>query len=72
MVELEVDDAGLRGMVASANMSTGFDGCFSDPLEYGDDVCGAVEGKDVSSGESICIWRLARGELGRPFGESGG
>ena len=26
----------------------------------------------MSSGESICIWRFARGELGRPLGESGG
>jgi hypothetical protein len=26
----------------------------------------------VSRGESICIWRFARGELGSPLGESGG
>jgi hypothetical protein len=71
--ELEVDDDGLRGIVALAKMSTTFGWCFSKVLEYGDGVhvCGVVELKDVSSGESICIWRFARGELGRPLGDSG-
>jgi hypothetical protein len=59
-------------MVASAKMSTGLRDCFSDVLEYGDVVCDELAEKDVSSGESICIWRFARGELGRPLGESGG
>jgi hypothetical protein len=26
----------------------------------------------VSRGESICIWRFARGELGSPLGKSDG
>jgi hypothetical protein len=58
MGELEVDD-GLRGIVALAKMSTIFGACFSDVLEYGDDVYagGGLESNDVSSGESICIWR---------------
>ena len=71
--ELEVDD-GLRGTVALAKMSMTFGWYFSDVLEYGDvvHVCGGLEVKDVSSGESICIWRFAHGELGRPLGDSGG
>jgi hypothetical protein len=70
--ELDVVEIGLRGIVASAKMSTFFDDCFSDALEYGDDVCDVDEGNDVSRGESSSIWRLARGELGMPLGESCG
>lgn len=65
-------DDGLRGIVQSAKMSTLLCDCFSDVLEYGDGVCDELVEKDVSSGESICIWGFARGELGRPVGESGG
>lgn len=58
-------------MVASAKMSRAFSDCFSDVLEYGEGVCDESEGNDVSSGESICIWRFARGELGSPLGGCG-
>ena len=40
---------------------------FSDVAEYDSD-----EVNDVSNGESICIWRTARGELGSPHGDRGG
>ena len=67
--ELDAVEIGLRGMVASAKMSTLFPDFFS---EYGDDVGDMDEAMDVSRGESKSIWRLTRGELGRPPGESGG
>jgi hypothetical protein len=69
LIELVVE-IGLRGIVASAKMSTLFGVCFSDVLEYGDDVCDTDGGNDVSRGDKSSIWRLARGELGRPLGES--
>lgn len=70
--ELDVDDAGLRGMVASAKISLGDWYCFSDMLEYGGGGCEISVANDVSSGESVCIWRFALGELGSPLGDSGG
>ena len=59
-------------MIASAKMSRALCDCFLDVLEYGDGVCDESDENDVSRGESICIWRFARGELGSPLGESGG
>lgn len=54
LIELVVE-IGLRGIVASAKMSTLFSVCFSDVLEYGDDVCDTDEGNDVSSGDKSSI-----------------
>lgn len=77
-----VDDAGLRGMVALMKMresrlrwcvvTSVLVGDFSNAHEYGDGVWESCEEKDVWSGDSICIWRIARGELGRPQGDRGG
>ena len=50
--EPDVVEIGLRGIVASAKMSTLFADFFS---EYGDDVGDKAEGIDVSRGESDSI-----------------
>ena len=81
-LELEVDDAGLSGMVALAKMSesalryrVSVAYCcdrFSDASEYGEGNRDPSDANDVSRGESICIWRFARGELGRPIGPRDG
>ena len=58
--------------MASAKMSRTFG--FSDMIGFGDDdeLRGVASEYDVSIGESICIGRFARGELGSPLGDSGG
>jgi hypothetical protein len=68
MGELDVDD-GLSGIVASAKMSMTF---FSDVFKYVVYAGGESVVNDVSSGESMAVWRFARRELGRPLGDSGG
>jgi hypothetical protein len=78
-VELDVED-GLSGIVALMKMSESWLRCLlgstrvrgDDLSEYGDSVVGVRDWsdvKDVSIGESI--GRFARGEAGRPQGESG-
>jgi hypothetical protein len=75
----EVDDAGLRGMVALAKIRESRLRCCVcgvvcdewlarvDEDEDGEESCVAVcDGNDVSSGESI--WRFARGDVGNPVG----
>ena len=43
----------------------------SDVLEYGEGVLESREENDVSSGGSVCIWRLTLGELGNLHGGGG-
>tara|TARA_R110002003_G_scaffold296_3_gene18621 strand:- start:5937 stop:6206 length:270 start_codon:yes stop_codon:yes gene_type:complete len=76
--ELDVDE-GLRGMVALMKMResrlrcrVSREDCGDALSEYGDAVVGVrdcCDEKDVSRGDSI--WRFARGEVGRPYGERG-
>lgn len=76
MESFEVDDAGLRGMVALMKMSESWLRCrvlgvgCSDWLARVSDDDDGVEScveNDMSSGSSI--WRFARGDCGKPTGD---